>query len=115
MPGLPPPCDTVVVAVPDKDAVVQGRKRVFYRALPTDSLADLARFFDVKIADVQKWNNLDPDAKLAGAMVLQLWVAPSFDESKAAGDRLESKVGTLRGEAGLDRVPAALDGLLVKG
>ncbi len=83
-PMMPPPCDTVVVAVPDKDAVVSGKKRVFYRTLPTDSVADLARFFSVKLADLQRWNTLDAEARLAGNLVLQLWVGNDFDQSKVA-------------------------------
>ena len=83
-PKTPPVCDTVVVAVPDSTVVVAGKKRVFYRTLPTDSLADLAHFFDLKPGDVQRWNDIDPDAKLAGAMVLQLWVDNAFDTAKAA-------------------------------
>ncbi|HEY7956867.1 MAG TPA: LysM peptidoglycan-binding domain-containing protein [Polyangia bacterium] len=76
--------DTVIVAVPDKDAVVAGRKRVFYRTLPQDSPAAIADFFQVKPSDLQRWNNLDLDAKLASNMVLQVWVPRGFDTSKAA-------------------------------
>ena len=83
-PKVPTACDTVVVAVPDRELVVPGKKRVFYRTLPTDSLADVAHFFDLRSSDVQRWNDIDPDAKLAGAMVLQLWVDIGFDASKAA-------------------------------
>lgn len=82
---LPPPaCDTVIVAVPDKDAVVPGRKRIFYRTLPEDTPAEIAAFFKVKPTDLARWNHLDLEAKLAGNMVLQLWVQPDFDTSKAA-------------------------------
>jgi membrane-bound lytic murein transglycosylase D len=80
----PPPCDTVVVAVPDKDAVVSGKKRIFYRTLPTDSIDDVARFFGVRPPELSRWNNLDPEARLVGNLVLQLWVAPEFDQGKAA-------------------------------
>ncbi|HEX4461026.1 MAG TPA: LysM peptidoglycan-binding domain-containing protein, partial [Polyangia bacterium] len=79
-----PPCDTMIVAVPDKDAVVAGRTRVFYRTLPMDLPADIAGFFKVKPIDLVKWNNIDLDAKLASNMVLQIWVASDFDQSKAA-------------------------------
>jgi membrane-bound lytic murein transglycosylase D len=79
-----PPSETVIVAVPDKDAVVAGRKRVFYRTLATDTVADIAAFFGVKTSDLQRWNNLDADARLASSMVLQLWVADDFDTSRAA-------------------------------
>lgn len=82
---LPPaPCETVIVAVPDKDAVVPGRKRVFYRTLPQDTPAEIASFFKIKPTDLARWNNVVLDSKLASNMVLQLWVAPDFDTSKAA-------------------------------
>jgi membrane-bound lytic murein transglycosylase D len=81
-PSTPP--ETVIVAVPDKDAVVAGRKRVFYRTLPTDTIADIASFFGVKASDLQRWNNLDAEARLASGMVLQIWVAEELDTSRAA-------------------------------
>jgi membrane-bound lytic murein transglycosylase D len=79
-----PPCETQIVAVPDKDAVVGGKKRIFYRTLPQDSPAEIAAFFKVKPADLARWNNVDLDAKLANNMVLQLWVPSELDTSKAA-------------------------------
>lgn len=83
-PQPPPPCDTVVVAVPDKDAVVAGKKRVFYRTLPSDTVADVARFFGVRPAELARWNTLDPDAKLAGSLVLQVWVGGDLDLARVA-------------------------------
>jgi len=83
-PVTPPPCETTIVAVPDKDEIVAGRKRVFYRTLPQDSPSEIAAFFKVKPAELAKWNNVDLEAKLASNMVLQLWVANDFDTSKAA-------------------------------
>ena len=83
-PKVPPPTETVIVAVPDKDAAVAGRKRVFYRTLPSDTIADVARFFAVAPAEVMAWNNLDPEARLTGNLVLQLWVAPELDPAKVA-------------------------------
>jgi membrane-bound lytic murein transglycosylase D len=79
-----PAYETAIVAVPDKDAVVAGRKRIFYRTLPQDTTADIASFFKVKPIDLAKWNNLDLDAKLCGSMVLQVWVAPDLDLTRAA-------------------------------
>jgi membrane-bound lytic murein transglycosylase D len=70
--------------VPDKDATVPGRKRIFYRALPQDSVDDIAAFFKVRPNDVARWNHLDLEARLAGGMVLQLFVAADFDTSRAA-------------------------------
>ncbi len=83
-PLAPPPCDTTIVAVPDKDDVVAGKKRIFYRTLPQDAPAEIAAFFKVKPSDLARWNNVDLEARLASNMVLQLWVAPDFDTSKAA-------------------------------
>ncbi len=83
-PLAPPPCDTTIVAVPDKDDAVAGRKRVFYRTLPMDTPSEIAAFFKVKPTELAKWNNVDLDARLASNMVLQLWVARDFDTSKAA-------------------------------
>jgi len=80
----PPPCETTIVAVPDKDDVVAGKKRIFYRTLPQDSPSEIAAFFKVKPTELAKWNNVDLEARLASNMVLQLWVAPDFDTSKAA-------------------------------
>ena len=83
-PATPPPCDTTIVAVPDKDEIVAGKKRVFYRTLPQDSPSEIAAFFKVKPTELAKWNNVDLDAKLASNMVLQLWVANDFDTSQVA-------------------------------
>jgi len=80
----PLPCDTVIVAVPDKTFAVAGRRRVFYRAIPGDSVQDVSVFFRVKPAELVQWNNLDLDARLAAGMVLQLWVPKDFDTSKVA-------------------------------
>jgi membrane-bound lytic murein transglycosylase D len=83
-PAAPAACDTVIVAVPDKDSVVSGRKRLFYRTTPQDGLREIAGFFKVKTAELAQWNHVDLDARLASNMVLQLWVEPDFDESRAA-------------------------------
>jgi len=79
-----PPCETTIVAVPDKDAVVAGHKRLFYRTLPLDSVQDISVFFRVKPTELARWNNIDLDAKLASNMVLQIWAPSDFDASKAA-------------------------------
>jgi membrane-bound lytic murein transglycosylase D len=83
-PPSPTNCDTVIVAVPDKDAAVAGKKRLFYRTLPQDGLRDVAAFFKVKPTELATWNHVDLEAKLAGNMVLQVWAEPGFDESRAA-------------------------------
>jgi hypothetical protein len=83
-PPAPTNCDTLIVAVPDKDAMVAGRKRLFYRTLPQDGLRELATFFKVKPTELATWNHVDLEAKLAGNMVLQVWVDAAFDESRVA-------------------------------
>ena len=76
--------EPVLVAVPDKDAAVAGRQRVFYRVQPGDGLTDIASFFGVGLGDLARWNHLDLDARLSSKQVLQLWVAPGFDMARAA-------------------------------
>lgn len=73
--------DLVVVAVPDKNLRVEGKRQVFYRIVPGDTLWSIARFFKVKDADLVRWNNVDPEATLATKMVLSLWIDPNFDVS----------------------------------
>lgn len=77
------PEEIVVVAVPDKDMVVPGKKRIFYRVIPGDSIWAIARFFKVRDADLMRWNNLDPEATLATKMVLDVWVDKDFDSGSA--------------------------------
>ncbi|MSP62510.1 MAG: LysM peptidoglycan-binding domain-containing protein [Myxococcales bacterium] len=81
---LPPVEAVAIVAVRDKDLVVPGKKRVFYRALPSDTPRDVAAFFRVAPGDLARWNSLDGDARFTSRMVLQLFVAPDFDEGRAA-------------------------------
>jgi hypothetical protein len=45
---------------------------------------DIARFFGVTPTDLQRWNSLDLEAKLASNMVMQVWVPEDFDTSKVA-------------------------------
>ena len=83
--GPSPPLSSdeiVVVAVPDRRLVVPGKKRVFYRVIPGDSIWAIAHFFKVNQADLLRWNNLDPEATLATKMVLDLWVDKDFDISQ---------------------------------
>ncbi|HRI52408.1 MAG TPA: LysM peptidoglycan-binding domain-containing protein, partial [Pseudomonadota bacterium] len=80
--GTSPPLaadEIVVVAVPDRRLVVPGKKRVFYRVIPGDSIWAIAHFFKVNQAELLRWNNLDPEATLATKMVLDLWVDKDFD------------------------------------
>jgi LysM repeat protein len=72
-----------VVSVPSTVVEVPGRRRVFYPVRGGESLEDIARFFDVSIDDVRRWNALDPQARLISNMVVQLFVDPSRDLAEA--------------------------------
>ena len=71
--------EQLIVALPDKDAVVAGKKRVFYRVVPSDTLRGVSKALGVKSADLVAWNAIDADVKLQPKMVLVAWVAPDFD------------------------------------
>src|SRR5262249_46141162 len=63
--------EALIVAVPDKDAVVAGKHRVFYRVCIGDTLASVAKALGVKAADLAAWNAIDADVKLQPRMVVQ--------------------------------------------
>lgn len=71
--------DLLIVPVPDKDLAVPGKQRVFYRVVSGDTARSVAKAFDIKAAQLIAWNALDDSAKLHPKMVLQIFVAPSFD------------------------------------
>ena len=71
--------EPLIVAVPDKDAIVAGKKRVFYRVVAGDTLSSIAKALGVRAAQLAEWNALEDDAKLHPKLVVQAWVAPDFD------------------------------------
>ena len=71
--------EPLIVAVPDRDAVVEGKQRVFYRVVTGDSLGGIAKAFGVRRGELATWNGLDDDAKVHPKMVIMAWVAPAFD------------------------------------
>ncbi len=71
-----------LVVVPQRRFKVPGRKRIFYRALKGDTLAEVARVLDVTPAELVLWNELDEEAKLQGGMVLQAFVPKHADLSQ---------------------------------
>jgi membrane-bound lytic murein transglycosylase D len=77
------PGEALIVAVPDKDAHEDGKRRVFYRVVHGDSLTGVAKAMGVKVATMATWNGLAADAKLHPRMVLQAWVADDWSEAKA--------------------------------
>jgi membrane-bound lytic murein transglycosylase D len=83
--------EPLIVPVPDKAAVVEGKQRVFYRVVAGDTLERIARALEVKTADLAQWNALDPGGNLHPRMVLLAWVAPGFDADKRAIHLLDDK------------------------
>jgi membrane-bound lytic murein transglycosylase D len=76
------PGEPLVVPVLDKDAVIAGKQRVFYRVVAGDSVRGVAKALGVAEADLMMWNALEPEAKLQPKMVLVAWVAEGFDADK---------------------------------
>lgn len=74
--------EPLIVAVPDKDAQVPGKKRVLYRVVSGDTIKSVATAFGITTGQLVAWNALDEDAKLHPKMVLQAFVAPDFDADK---------------------------------
>jgi peptidoglycan lytic transglycosylase D len=81
--------ELLLVPVPDKAAVVEGKRRVFYRVVGGDTLKDVARALAVTPAELAQWNALDPDGNLHAKMVLLAWVAPGFDAARHAVNLLD--------------------------
>ncbi|MDB4954513.1 MAG: Lytic transglycosylase catalytic [Myxococcales bacterium] len=71
--------EPLIVAVPDKDAKVAGKKRVFYRVVIGDTLRSVAKALGIKQSELVKWNAIDDDVKLQPKLVLLAWVAPDYD------------------------------------
>ena len=74
--------EPLIVAVPDKDAHVDGKRRVFYRVVTGDGLVRVARALGVSRKQLATWNGLAADAKLHPRMILQAWVDDDFDQAK---------------------------------
>ncbi|HEX3761846.1 MAG TPA: LysM peptidoglycan-binding domain-containing protein, partial [Kofleriaceae bacterium] len=71
--------ELLIVPVPDKTAVVAGKRRVFYRVVAGDTLRSVAKALAVSSGDLAQWNAIDPESNLQARMVLLAWVAPGFD------------------------------------
>lgn len=74
--------EALIVPVPDKDAVVAGKQRVFYRVVTGDTLVAVAKAFGVGVRELATWNALATDANLHPKMVLLAWVPTDFDPAK---------------------------------
>lgn len=81
--------EQLIVAIPDKDFVVDKKQRVFYRVVAGDSVASVAKAFAITTDELRTWNGLDGDGKLHPRMVLVAWVASQFDADKHKVDLLD--------------------------
>ncbi len=73
-----------VVVIPPDVFVYPDRKRVFYRVLTGDTLAEIASHLHVDVDDLRRWNDLDPAARLQDGMTLQVFVPEGADLSHAS-------------------------------
>jgi membrane-bound lytic murein transglycosylase D len=110
----PPPAGKQSVVVPPDIFVYPDRKRVFYRVLAGDTLREIASALHVPPDDLDRWNDLDPSARLAEGMTLQAFVPADADLSRvvvlAEGEvrvlpvGSEEFFGALEHEKGMHRV-----------
>ena len=73
-----------VAVVPPDMFVYPDRRRVFYRVVTGDTIADIATVLHVEVDDLRRWNDLDPAARLQEGMTLQVFVPAGADLSRAA-------------------------------
>jgi membrane-bound lytic murein transglycosylase D len=69
------------VVVPADVFVYPDRRRVFYRVQIGDTLREIAGALHVGVDDLDRWNDVDPGARLEEGMTLQAFVAEDLDLS----------------------------------
>jgi membrane-bound lytic murein transglycosylase D len=69
------------VIVPADLFVYPDRRRVFYRVQIGDTLREIASALHVGVDDLDRWNDIDPSARLQEGMTLQAFVAADLDLS----------------------------------
>lgn len=69
------------VVVPADEFVYPDRKRVFYRVQVGDTLSEIASALHVSVEDLDRWNDIDPAARLQEGMTLQAFVRQDADLS----------------------------------
>ena len=70
------------VVVPEGEFVYPDRKRVFYRVQVGDTLKEIAAALQVTVDELDRWNDIDPGARLQEGMTLQVFVAQTADLSR---------------------------------
>jgi membrane-bound lytic murein transglycosylase D len=85
--GDPQPAEgePLLVAVPDADLHLPGKRRVFYRVVAGDTASGVAAAFGVAREDLGLWNDLDLSASLHPRMILQVFVPESWDGTATDG------------------------------
>jgi membrane-bound lytic murein transglycosylase D len=69
------------VVVPADLFVYPDRRRVFYRVQIGDTLREIASALHVGVDDLDRWNDIDPSARLQEGMTLQAFVPQDLDVS----------------------------------
>jgi membrane-bound lytic murein transglycosylase D len=67
------------VVVPPDLFEYPDRKRVFYRVQVGDTLREIASALHVGVDDLDRWNDIDPGARLQEGMTLQAYVPQDAD------------------------------------
>jgi membrane-bound lytic murein transglycosylase D len=67
------------VVVPADLFVYPDRRRVFYRVQIGDTLREIATALHVGVDDLDRWNDVDPGARLQEGMTLQAFVPQDLD------------------------------------
>jgi membrane-bound lytic murein transglycosylase D len=70
------------IVVPSDVFVYPDRRRVFYRVQVGDTLKEIASALHVGMDDLDRWNDVDPAARLQEGMTLQAFVPQNADLSQ---------------------------------
>jgi membrane-bound lytic murein transglycosylase D len=93
--------DVILVGVPPETPTsIQGRKRIFYRAVRGDDIDRVAEYLGLGRSELLRWNRLDPKAKLMANMVLVAFVKKPVDQRRV---RLLPSTRVLALNAGSER------------
>ena len=69
------------IVVPPDIFIYPDRKRVFYRIRSGDTLSGISEALHISPEDLDRWNDLDPSARLQEGMTMQAFVDPAADLS----------------------------------
>jgi membrane-bound lytic murein transglycosylase D len=85
--GDPPAArgEPLLVAVPDAELHLPGKRRVLYRVVAGDTVSGVAAAFGVAREDLGRWNDVDVGASLHPRMILQVFVPEGWDGKATDG------------------------------